>query len=355
MRSENSYERRNAGAGQGPRGNRTKLPVPWISRRGALPLVLVLALMLVPCSLGAQEIVKQALAGFPARTFRLEYSNSSKLRTLPNYASLRQHYLAPRLRKLQESLAQLGIQESDVDEVVLGWQAAATAKPAGPEPGDPGGSASSMDLYGLAAGRFNAQALAAGASARGLAPTTAAGHEIYCLGSEAGSTCIVLLSNSLGAFATLDSLSSILEARQGKAPGLNSDARFTSLLNQVKTEAPVWGVAAGPAVADWFRTYMPSQDNKLQLDWSQAFNTVEDLVYSVDAGDKVRLDVNLDCTSAAEAMNLRQVLNGLRAFQQMAWQAQHPNQPNPFEALEVNSSDRRVNLKLTTSYSAVGQ
>jgi hypothetical protein len=142
----------------------------------------------------------------------------------------------------------------------------------------------------------------------------------------------------------------MLKSRQGKMAGLNSDARFAALLQEAKTEAPIWGIAVGSAISDWFRTYVPGQD-RLQLNWSQAFKSVEDLTYSIAPEEKIHLDVNLDCTTAADATSLRQTLDGLKAFQQMAWQAQHPNQPNPLGDLDVDSSERRVTLRVTTAYS----
>jgi hypothetical protein len=323
----------------------------WLmTRRAAFTSVIALLFLRFSLPLCAQDILGQALTTFPARTFRVEYSNSAKLRSLPNYTSLRQRYLSPRLQKLEESLAQLGIKESDVDELMLGWQETSSATATVANPRQSGKEVSSMDLYGLAAGRFDDRALGAAAANQGLTPNSMAGQNTYCLAAESRSTCIVLLESSLGAFATSDSLNSMLKARQGKMAGVNSDARFAAVLQEAKTEAPIWGVAVGPAISDWFRTYMPGQD-RLQLNWSQTFKSVEDLTYSIDPGEKIHLDVNLDCTTAADATSLRQMLDGLKAFQQMAWQTQHPNQPNPLAELDVDSSERRVTLKVTTSYS----
>ena len=230
---------------------------------------------------------------------------------------------------------------------MLGWPKTGSATATVAKPGQSGKEVSSMDLYGLASGRFDDRALGAAAANQGLTPNSVAGQNTYCLAAESGSTCIVLLENSLGAFATSDSLNSMLKSRQGKMAGLNSDARFAAVLQQAKTEAPIWGVAVGPAISDWFRTYMPGQD-RLQLNWSQTFKSVEDLTYSIDPREKIHLDVNLNCTTAGDATSLRQMLDGLKAFQQMAWQAQHPNQPNPLGDLDVDSSERRVTLKVTT-------
>ena len=84
--------------------------------------ILAVALVVLPQAASAQDLVKEALRGFPTQTVRLEYSSPAKLRALPNYASLRQRYIGPRLRKLVTELGQLGVREEDISGLVLGWQ-----------------------------------------------------------------------------------------------------------------------------------------------------------------------------------------------------------------------------------------
>jgi hypothetical protein len=295
--------------------------------------VWALAAVALPRTTQAQDLVEESLVSFPPQTIRLEYSRPATLRALPNYASLRQRYVGPRLRTLEESFSQLGVGEGDIDELVLGWQ-----------PGT-----GSMKLEGLVVGRFTAKAIADRAAARGMSPVPVGELPAYCLGSEGASTCLVVLRDSLGAFGLPDTLAAILEAREGQTPSLASDERFAKLVREAQAEAPIWGVAVGDAVPDWFRAWMPAQGN-LQMDWAKAFQSVEALVYSVDTADKVRLDVKMDCATSQAAQSTRQVFEGLKLFQQLAWQNLNPNRSNPFETVEISSSDRRVSLKMTTSY-----
>jgi hypothetical protein len=295
--------------------------------------VLPLAVLIPPRATQAQELVKESLAIFPPETVRLEYSHPAKLRTLPNYATLRVRYVGPRLRTLEQSFSQLGVGEGEIDELLLGWQ-----------PGT-----GSMKLVGMVAGRFTAKAIADRAAERGVSPTPVGELSAYCLGAEGVSSCLVVLRDSLGVFGAQDALAAMLEAREGRGTSLASDERFGKLIGEVQAEAPVWGVAVGEAVPDWFKAWMPAQGN-LQMDWAKAFQSVEALVYSVDAADKVNLDVKMDCATSQAAASTRQVFEGLKLFQQLAWQNLNPNQPNPFQTLEISSSDRRVSLKMTTSY-----
>lgn len=299
--------------------------------------MIALAVLLLPMPARSQGLVKEAVRSFPPQTIRLEYSRPAKLRTLPNYGALRQRYEGPRLRALEESLSQLGVHEGDIDELVLGWQA----------------GSSEMDLEGFASGRFDAKAVAEAASERGISTTKVGdGPTAYCLGSDAGSTCVAFLGNSLGVFGKQDSLQTLLQARAGEGPNLSSDDRFMKLLGEVKTQAPIWGVGVGPAVADWFKGWMANQGNA-SLDWSQALGDVQALAYSVEAGDRVNLNMVMDCATPEAGESLRQVFQGLKALQQLAWQNQNPGQPNPYESLELGLRDRRLSLKLTATYSAL--
>lgn len=284
----------------------------------------------------AQELVREALSSFPSNTIRMEYSHPTVLRALPNYSALRQKYEGPRLQELENSFSQMGIQESDVDELVLGWRIVEQQ----------------WDFYGLTSGRFDAKAMAARAASQGLAPVAVADLKAYCLGSGSAAKCMVLLENSLGAFGSLNSLQSMLEARSGKAPGIGSDNNFVKLVNQAGTKTPIWGAASGPAVSDWFRGWLPNQAN-LKLDWAQVFKSVEALTYSIDPGSTVRLSARMTCTTPEAASGLRQAFDGLKLFQQLTWQNQHASLPNPYENLNIEASGTQVLIDLKTPYSAL--
>jgi hypothetical protein len=294
---------------------------------------IAMGLAVLPLSAAGEDLVKESLATFSPVTIRLEFARPATLRTLPNYASLSQRYVAPRLRALQDSFAKLGVGESEIDEILLAWR--------------PGSSA--MDLDGLVAGRFTARSMASRATANGISASEIGGQSAYCLGATAGTTCLVVLRDGLGAFGTQDGLSAMLDIRSGSAPNLSTNERLTKLLGEASTQAPIWGVAVGEAVPDWFRAWMPGQGN-LQLDWSKAFQSVEALVYSVEIAGAIKLDAKMDCTEDQAAESTRQVFEGLRMFQQMAWQNTNPGKSNPFQAVEIARDGRRVSLKMTTSF-----
>jgi len=300
-------------------------------KRVILTGFLASAIGVFPETIAAQNLVNEALSAFSPQTAHIEYSNTAKLRKFPNYQSLRQRYAGPRLQSLESSLAALGVREENVDELVLGWQEGK---------GETG-------LCGLASGRFDAKGLADRAASSGVSPTPVGGQSAYCLASG---TCVVALSDSLGAFGPLSSLTAMLQARAGESPNLNSDERFSRVVGTANKDAPIWGIAVGAAVGDWFRGWIPAQSN-LKLDWGRVFEKVNSLVYNVDAGDKVNLSLILDCATQEDAASLSQILQGLKLAQQMIWQNQNPGRPNPFGAMEVSQSSRQISVHVTTDYS----
>lgn len=297
-------------------------------------LLLVMVLASTARKGAGQDFATTAMSGLPTQTTRVEYSSPAQLRKLSNYQSLRGKFLGPRLQQLEGALSQIGIREDDINELMIGWK-----------PGD-----KEMDLYGYASGNFDKARVASQAAAQNLTPTPISGQQAYCLSAGVAGTCVVILENSLGAFGPLSTLTTLLDAHAGQIPNLNSDAHFTSLMGDVKKSAPVWGIALSGAVADWFAGWLSTQ-NTLKLDWSQVFQKVDSLTYSIDAADKVNLDMKLNCATAADATTLRQVLDGLKMAQQLAWSAQNPGHANPYSAMNVDVHDRQIGLQISMEYS----
>lgn len=299
-------------------------------------LALGLAVLAAAGAARAQELVKEGLASFPPDTIRLEYSNVSKLRTLPDYATLHKRYLAPSLRTLETQLASLGVEENDINEVVLAWQVA----------GD------GMSFEGLASGRLNPQIMAQRAATQSITTLPVGSATAYCFGTTDTAPCVAPLGGSLGAFGTLDELRTLVSARGGQTANLRSNAAFASLVERDGGDAPIWGVAVGPAIEDWFKVSMPVQKN-LPVDLSTVFRNVQSLGYAVEPTDRVRIDMDLNCTTAAAAVTLRQQFDALRLFQKLAWQRQYPNVANPFDDLSVSANDATMTLSMSTPYSAI--
>lgn len=306
-------------------------------RLAVLSACLAAILLCAAAPARSQDIVSDALAWFSPQTVSIEYSNPATLRGLPNYQSLRNRYLGQDLQRLEHSLAQLGIQESDIQELVLGWQAT-------------GGKG--FQYEGVATGAFDPESIARNAAAAGLAPSHVNGHSAYCFARTAGSTCVSVVAGSVGIFGPLSALQNMLKARDAQAPSAGSNSEFAQLVENAKSDVPIWGVALGPAVSKWFQAWAPAQKD-LKLNWASTFRNVRSLSYQVEVGSNVDLSVKLDCTDSQTASSLRQLMQGLKLVQQMAWRATNPAQPNPFQDMEISAENNQVSFTLTANYAAL--
>jgi hypothetical protein len=287
----------------------------------------------------AQEIVDEALQAFPAQTDHLEYSNLAKLRELPGYDALQQRYLGAPLRDLQGSLAKLGITDSDVDELVLGWDSL-----------NGQGRGARSALYGLAFGRFPAEEIAKAAAVNSVKSTRIGHLKAYCVGRQ-NEICVAWIGDSLGAFGSPKVVLEIMAARSGTVQGLGSNPDFSTLVSAAKFEAPIWGVAEHSAMAGWLSAAMPGAE-KVPFDWSQLFTGVTNLTYRIDVADKPHLEMQFQCESASAANTFEQLLASLRILQRMTWQTRNPGLSNPFKGMELQSSGDRVELRLDVPVSA---
>ncbi|MGH9354242.1 MAG: hypothetical protein ACRD2G_19105, partial [Terriglobia bacterium] len=234
-----------------------------IARQAAILLALALVSMGAVRTARAQDIVSNALAWLPAQTVALEYSHPSVLRSLPAYQSLRAHYLGKNLRALESSLEQLGIRDTDIDEMVLGWQT---------------GAGSKMSYEGIATGQFDAATISHNAAAAKMAPRSVDGAAVYCFPQDPNHTCVTVVAGTLGVFGPLPFLEGMLKARSGEGPSIASNQQFTQYARDAQSQDPIWGVALGPAVSKWFKAWMPGEKN-LQMDWTNAFKDVQAISY----------------------------------------------------------------------------
>ena len=296
--------------------------------------------VLLGCSVApllGQDLVAKALSSFPADTLRLEFSSPATLRKLPNYANLREHYTGPRLKELVDSMAQLGVAETDVDELVLGWNS----------------SGEKLNLYGFAGGHFRSDALEARAVAQNLPPQEIGGKTGYCLGAGLESECVVVLSPSEGVFGTLATLSQIMQTLNGGGASIGSNDVFAKVVKEEQGKAPIWGVASASAVASWFKGWMPKQ-SAVELDWAKVFQGVDVLGYKVQTSSDVQLNLEMYCKTAEDASSLRQVMEGLKLAQQIAWQNQYPNRANPFQSMDLSQSGSQLGVNLVANYNDIG-
>ncbi len=299
---------------------------------GTFALLMAATLAISP-HLQAGDIDNEALATLTAQTTRLECFRLSRLRSLPNYGSLRQRYFVEPWKSLEQFLAQLGITESDVEDLVLGWR-----------PGT-----STAHLEGLLRGQFTARGIADFAASVSITDVDIGGLPTHCARARAAETCLVVLKDSLGIFGSQESVANMLAARVGRAEAIASEKRLVKLLHEARTQAPMWGIAVDEGVAAWVRAWLPPRGH-LQMNWQRAFQYAKALVYNVETGDQIRFELKMECGNDQSAERTRRVFEGFRDLQRQARRNRNRTGRNPLQFVEIRRDGPRVLLRLVTDY-----
>ena len=235
------------------------------------------------------DIVPDALFTFPTQTEYVEYDNLASLRTLPSYNSLRQDFSGKQLEEAKSVLEQLGIRESQVQEVITG--------------------SSSTGLYGLMAGQFDSESITKSARSKRYAAKLL-DRETFCAGRE---TCIMFLENSLAAFGSIVHLKAMLQARQGVLTRLSANSDAVRLLNSTDRSSPLRGILFG----EQLKAAIPA----LVHDWSSwkidvsRLPSIRTVAYSVTFDAKAHVSATLECASGIAATSLSQMLGVLGTLQ----------------------------------------
>jgi hypothetical protein len=287
--------------------------------------VSVAALLWVAAAVSSAQLLTEAAAAFPEKTTSLEYDGLSRLRSLPNYSSLRKQYSGEGLQRVQKDLLLIGISENQLTEVVT--------------------AAGSNGFFGMMAGNFHTATIAKEAARHGIPPGALEDGPLFC-GSEG--TCVLLLSKEEGRgfFGTKDQLKAISDVRQGRAPSLANNPTFAYLNNRFDQQSPVLGFAPGREISEWIGTSMPSAISA-SLDLPRLFSGIETFGYSVKLDSKAHVGLNLICSSEQAGSLLK---NALSAASGLARAAAVAGGSMPFDNMAVESSGRLVAVNLDAPF-----
>jgi hypothetical protein len=274
------------------------------------------------------NIVGDALLYLPANTEYLEYDNLAALRTLPAYNSLRQNFAGKPLEDAKAVLAQLGIQETQVQELVTGSRA--------------------NTYYGLISGTFSGDAVPKNPANRRLAAKLL-DTEVYCTGRD---ICIVFLENALAAFGPMNQLKQIVLAREGHLTGLNASSHASQLIQATDHKAPVRGMMFGAELQSGVASFLGDW-GAWKSEQARLTATISGLAYSVTFHDKAHLGATVECTSAASAAMLSHVLSAVSSLQSIASPKANSSTGLPFQNVSVSSSGNMIHFQGDTAIPAL--
>jgi hypothetical protein len=300
-----------------------QLVTPTASRWPDIWVNVIIGLLAVCAGHGLRaEIIPEALLVFPAQTQSLEYDNLAVLRNLPNYSALRQRFSGTVLQQAKLAIAKLGIEEEQVDELIVGSTTAA--------------------FYGLFGGTFNGSLAAKVALKKGISPLRVNGDEIFCPGAG---ICLLFLEDSVAAFGTSEQLKTILEARQGIIARLSSNRNLINLIYATDWGAPVRGAAFGSRLGSVLPDAFTNIVGK-DIDWVWYSAGISTLGYSVNLDDKAHVNAILECKTSTAATLLRQMLGAFAGLESLRVQVSKDPANMPFQNMQVSLSDRTIQLKI---------
>jgi hypothetical protein len=277
-------------------------------------------------SLSAQ-LLPEAAAAFPAKTISLEYDALSKLRSLPNYSSLRKQYSGEGLQRVQKELLLMGVSEGQLTEVVT--------------------AAGSNGFFGMLAGNFQTATVTREAARHGIPPSVLEDGPFFC--SKEG-TCLLLISREEGRgfFGTKEQLKAISDVRQGRAPSLDKNGAFLDLKSRMDQQSPVLGFAPGREISDWIGSSIPPAIAG-RLDLTRLFSGIETFGYAVKLDSKAHVGLNLICSSEQASTLLKDALTAASGLERAAAVAAGPG-AMPFDNMAVQSSGRLVAVNLDAPF-----
>lgn len=269
------------------------------------------------------ELLSQALHTFPAGTRSFEYDNLAKLRSLPDYATLRAEYSGPSLDRVKTVFSQLGITEQSIQEILTGT--------------------GSTGSYGLVSGNFGAVRSGGRIPKPGLHSMLIQTERAQC--SNAG-VCVLFLDDSVAVFGRASDLLAMLQARRGAAPSLNTNAPISTLLSKADLTAPVIGLAPGSQLSTWIGDSIPKS---LLSDSSRILSSIRLFQFSVKFDQKAHLTANLECVSSVAAVSLRESLAAISALHSLVANFSDGASSTQFENLTASSNENFVRLGLDVS------
>jgi len=293
-----------------------------------------LAAIPFPAPLAADQLPGEALSTFPADTQQVAFTNLAALRSLAIYPEIRQRLLNRQLHAFEDFLRPMGIDpDKDIDEVMLGWRG---------EMMGPSG------YLGLAAGRFQPNAIKQYFARAGLPVREYNGSELYAFGSGADANDIffTFFDNSLAAFGRQADLKAMIDARLGSANALNANSDYVNWQGELDGTAPQWGILNGKSASNLAGGWLAPSGAK-NIDLSSLARSVRALLYRVQWDSGFSTQLFMVCTTPENAAGFANLIGML---QQAAKQPPSPGGlvlPPILQSIETHRDGARLELDVS--------
>ena len=302
----------------------------------------VLAALMLPSRLAADQAPAEALNTFPADTLQVAFTNLAALRSLSVYAQIRQGILNRQLHAFEDFLRPMGIDpERDVDEVMLGWRGELIG-PAG--------------YLGLASGRFQPSLIQQYFSRTGMPVREYNGSNLYAFGAggDPDDLFFTFFDSTLAGFGRIGDLKAMVDARQGSVNALNSNSDFVNWEGELDGTAAQWGILNGKSAANQAATWLAPSGQK-NVDLSSLGRSVRALLYRVQWDTGFSSNLIMVCNTPESAAGFATLIGLLQQASQKSAPGSGVAFPSILQNIQVHRDGARLQLDVSGPPEALNQ
>jgi hypothetical protein len=295
----------------------------------------LLALLCVPAA-RADCVDSRVISLFPRDISEFACANLEEVRLQPWFADFKGQVLPRELYGLDQFLISAGINpNSQVKQVAWSIGASAPARvtkaasgsPSGlPEVSAPAESIPDADQFlAVIVGHFDVDSIQSALDGRNLAVITVAGHTLYPIatGGPGTNTYFMAVDSGTVAVGERSMLRNLIAITQGAAESLLSNTKVIGLVEQVNSDATIWGVFNGPGTRQAIRQLAPGAGQFAES--GKLFKDIQSLVMSAKASSsdvEVRFEIATD--TPEDSVMLTQILQASLVLRKYLAAQAHP-------------------------------
>ncbi|MGD0014470.1 MAG: hypothetical protein ABSD56_08615 [Bryobacteraceae bacterium] len=283
-------------------------------RNRVTPLVLLALVVLAGCSRPGGGRIDPALASLvPANTVVLAGIKLEALRGTPVYKK----HLAARMPSMDRELAWTGIEERNIQEILVASDGIRTAV--------------------LLRGRFSPDAAQPPASARASSRSTYQGYTLITSADQA----VAFMNSSTAVTGTPDSVRAIIDQR-GKSNGI--PPALEEQLASIPKASQLWAVGTG-GLDRLAQTAPGSAGSNV----GRALSRSRSIVAAADLQRGVDAVVTLTCVSERDATDIADALQAFVSLARLAVPSDRAEARRAFEGIKVERQQQQVKLTVALS------
>ena len=267
--------------------------------RNSAAAVVGLGLMLSATPGRAAGLSGDAKAAIPSQIQQLIVVDYRAMQNSSAAMSLKDRVLPPELKRLEAALVKSGL-NVDQDTDALAFAAFRLPNPEGKGP-------EQERIVGIAQGQFHTHDIMANFAKTKTKPITIRNNSIYPMGASGLS--VVFLNQGTMVFGDKDSIKAAVDARDGFAPNILSNAEMSGEMNAVDSHA-VWSLLDAKGTQVMMKSVLGEASQI--ADYDTVKNRMKSSHYTMDFQNGVRFDMAVNLSDTITAATVSTLLKGVQ-------------------------------------------